>query len=82
MAGRLIVRPLAEADLENAARWYEDECSGLSERFLMWVAVFSNSVVSAGAGLQFFRAVNLAQMAVECAERQMTGLSGDFEKED
>jgi len=31
--------------------------------------------------LQFFRAVDLAQIAVECAERQMTGLSGDFEKE-
>jgi hypothetical protein len=31
--------------------------------------------------LQFFGAIELAQIAVECAERQMTGLSGDFEKE-
>src|SRR3954468_7453467 len=28
-----IVRPLAEADLEDAARWYEDERAGLAERF-------------------------------------------------
>jgi hypothetical protein len=30
MARRFIVRPLAEADLEDAARWYEDERAGLS----------------------------------------------------
>ena len=34
MTRRFIVRPLAEADLEDAARWYEDERAGLSERFL------------------------------------------------
>ena len=34
MTRRLIVRPLAEADLEDAARWYEDERAGLAERFL------------------------------------------------
>ena len=34
MPGRLIVRPLVEADLEDAARWYEDERAGLAERFL------------------------------------------------
>jgi plasmid stabilization system protein ParE len=34
MTRRFIVRPLAEADLEDAARWYEDERTGLSERFL------------------------------------------------
>jgi plasmid stabilization system protein ParE len=34
MARRLIVRPLAEADLEDAARWYHDERAGLGERFL------------------------------------------------
>src|SRR5947208_2689977 len=34
MTRRLIVRPLAEADLEDAARWYEDERPGLAERFL------------------------------------------------
>lgn len=34
MTGRFIVRPLAEADLEDAARWYEDERAGLAERFL------------------------------------------------
>lgn len=34
MARRFIVRPLAEADLEDAARWYEDERPGLAERFL------------------------------------------------
>lgn len=33
MARRFIVRPLAEADLEDAARWYEDERAGLAERF-------------------------------------------------
>ena len=34
MPRRFIVRPLAEADFEDAARWYEDERAGLSERFL------------------------------------------------
>ena len=34
MTRRFIVRPLAEADLEDAARWYEDERAGLSVRFL------------------------------------------------
>jgi plasmid stabilization system protein ParE len=34
MTRRFIVRPLAEADLEDAARWYDDERAGLSERFL------------------------------------------------
>jgi plasmid stabilization system protein ParE len=34
MTRRFIVRPLAEADLEDAARSYEDERAGLSERFL------------------------------------------------
>jgi hypothetical protein len=33
MARRLIVRPLAEADVDDAARWYEDERAGLAERF-------------------------------------------------
>ena len=34
MSRRFIVRPLAEADLENAARWYEEEGPGLAGRFL------------------------------------------------
>jgi plasmid stabilization system protein ParE len=34
MPSRFIVRPLAEADLEDAARWYDDERAGLAERFL------------------------------------------------
>ena len=34
MTRRFIVRPLAEAELEDAARWYEDERAGLAERFL------------------------------------------------
>jgi plasmid stabilization system protein ParE len=34
MTRRFIVRPLAEADLEDAARWYEDESAALSEGFL------------------------------------------------
>lgn len=34
MPRRFIVRPLAEADLEDAARWYEDERAGLADRFL------------------------------------------------
>jgi plasmid stabilization system protein ParE len=34
MSGRLIVRPLAEADLEEAARWYDEEQAGLGSRFL------------------------------------------------
>jgi|SRR5206468_11166286 len=34
MTRRFIVRPLAEADLEDAARWYEDERAGLAERFV------------------------------------------------
>jgi plasmid stabilization system protein ParE len=34
MPRRFIVRPLAEADLEDAARWYEAERDGLADRFL------------------------------------------------
>ena len=34
MTRRFIVRPLAEADLEHAARWYDDEQTGLGSRFL------------------------------------------------
>ena len=34
MTRRFIVRPLAEADLEDAGRWYEDERAGLAGRFL------------------------------------------------
>jgi toxin ParE1/3/4 len=34
MARRFIVRPLAEADLVDAARWYEEERLGLAQRFL------------------------------------------------
>ena len=34
MASGFIVRPLAEADLNDAARWYEAERSGLAGRFL------------------------------------------------
>ena len=34
MARRFIVRPLAEADLENAAQWYDDERPELADRFL------------------------------------------------
>jgi plasmid stabilization system protein ParE len=34
MTRRFLVRPLAEDDLEDAARWYAGERSGLAERFL------------------------------------------------
>jgi plasmid stabilization system protein ParE len=34
MHRRLIVRPLAEADLADATKWYEVERAGLSARFL------------------------------------------------
>jgi plasmid stabilization system protein ParE len=34
MARRFIVRQLAEADLEQAASWYDDERRGLGARFL------------------------------------------------
>jgi plasmid stabilization system protein ParE len=34
MTRRFIVRPLAEADLEDAARWYDAERARLSARFL------------------------------------------------
>ena len=34
MARGLIVRPLAETDLEQAGRWYDEEQAGLSFRFL------------------------------------------------
>ena len=33
MSRGFIVRPRAEADLEDAACWYEDERAGLAERF-------------------------------------------------
>jgi len=35
MSRRFIVRPLAEADIEDAARWYDDERAGLVDRFLV-----------------------------------------------
>jgi plasmid stabilization system protein ParE len=34
MSRRFIVRPLAEADLENAVQWYDEERPGLAQRFL------------------------------------------------
>ena len=34
MARQWIVRPLAETDLDEAARWYEDQRTGLGLRFL------------------------------------------------
>ena len=34
MDRRFIVRPLAEADLEQAANWYDEEQAGLGSRFL------------------------------------------------
>jgi hypothetical protein len=34
MTRRFGVRPLAEADLEDAARWYDEERVGLAQRFL------------------------------------------------
>jgi plasmid stabilization system protein ParE len=34
MARGFIVRPLAEADLDQAARWYDEEQAGLGSRFL------------------------------------------------
>ena len=34
MARGFIVRPLAEADLEQAANWYDEEQVGLGSRFL------------------------------------------------
>ena len=34
MARRFIVRPPAEADLEQAANWYDEEQAGLGSRFL------------------------------------------------
>jgi plasmid stabilization system protein ParE len=34
MTRRFILRPLAEADLDDAARWYEEERVGLAQRFL------------------------------------------------
>jgi len=39
MPRRFIVRPLAEADLENAAGWYDEERPGLADRFLAAEAV-------------------------------------------
>ena len=35
MSRGFIVRPLAEADLEDAARWYEDERAELAGRFFI-----------------------------------------------
>jgi len=34
MSRRVIVRPLAESDLADAAAWYERERAGLAEKFL------------------------------------------------
>jgi plasmid stabilization system protein ParE len=34
MARAFIVRPLAEADINSAAQWYENERPGLTARFL------------------------------------------------
>ncbi|MPZ20673.1 MAG: type II toxin-antitoxin system RelE/ParE family toxin [Luteitalea sp.] len=38
MPRRLIVRPLAEVDLADAARWYDDEQAGLGAKFLSEVS--------------------------------------------
>jgi plasmid stabilization system protein ParE len=34
MTRRFVVRPLAEADLETAAEWYDKKGTGIAERFL------------------------------------------------
>jgi plasmid stabilization system protein ParE len=34
MSRRLILRPAAEADIEDAYRWYEDQRTGLGAEFL------------------------------------------------
>jgi len=34
MARRWIIRPLAESDIDHAARWYDDRQPGLGLRFL------------------------------------------------
>jgi hypothetical protein len=44
-------------------------------------AAGKGTVPTPSFALEFFSAIDLAQIAVECAERQMTGLSSDFEKE-
>lgn len=33
----LLIRPEAEADIEEAYRWYERQRSGLGSDFLLWV---------------------------------------------
>ena len=38
MARRFIVRTLAEADIESAARWYDGERAGLGARFTRTMA--------------------------------------------
>ena len=40
MDRRFIVRPLAEADLEQAANWYDEEQAGLGSRFPGWKGTF------------------------------------------
>ena len=51
MALRLIVRPHAEADIDDAAGWYEAEQAGLGSRFLLDVELVLER--AAEAPLQF-----------------------------
>ena len=41
MAHRLIIRPEAEADIADAAVWYDDQQSGLGNEFIEQVQVSS-----------------------------------------
>lgn len=44
MARRWIVRPSAETDLDEAARWYDDQRAGLGLRFLDAVDVLFDRI--------------------------------------
>jgi plasmid stabilization system protein ParE len=45
MRYRLIIRPEAEAELQDAADWYERRVSGLNEKFLAAVDVAVTSII-------------------------------------
>jgi plasmid stabilization system protein ParE len=62
VTSRLIVLPLAERDLEKAAKWYERQTQGLGARFLDSVDEVFRAI--AGNPLQFSKASATARQAL------------------
>jgi len=55
MAHRLIIRPEAEADIADAAVWYDDQQSGLGNEFIDQVQVSLNRAIANPYAFQSLR---------------------------